>query len=305
MIEPSGYSHCAYAESLSEFGTARALQNCGGWILERPIFSSPHRDATGCYPLFMCQHWDELESDLNGLDGLVSLSIVADPFGNYDLGYLRRCFRDVVRPFKTHYVVDLTRGRGRISAHHRRNLRRALRLSVVVTCDLPMNVEQVWLSLYDGLVSRRAVSGMAAFSHRALQQQLAVPGAIVFQALHSSIPVGMHTWYIDHGVAYYHLGACNDLGYTTGASFALMDFALDYFSEHNVSWLDLGGSAGLADDESTGLARFKRGWATDTRTAYFCGSILNKDAWVELLRGHEYDSCKYFPSYRATPLISE
>ena len=299
MTEHTGYMHRKYAESLSEHGEVRFLQKSGSLILERQIPESPYRDAIGCYPLFACSDWDHLESDLNELDGLVSLSLVADPFGNYELEDLRRCFRDVIRPFKTHYVVDLTRGRHHISPHHRRNIRKAARFLDVTKCDSPKRLEPLLQSLYDGLLARHKICGIAAFSHQALQRQLGVPGLVVFQAQHSSIPVGMHIWYVGGRVAYYHMGACDNLGYASGASFALMDFALDYFAERTVTWLNLGGAPGLDDDASSGLARFKRGWATNTRTVYFCGRILNPGAWADLLPVRGDANNLYFPQYRA------
>jgi len=36
----------------------------------------------------------------------VCLSLVTDPFGDYDEAYLRQCFPDVVIEFKQHFIVD-------------------------------------------------------------------------------------------------------------------------------------------------------------------------------------------------------
>ena len=97
----TGYLHSKYAESLGEFGTPRKLPRCGGWILGRQIPGSPHHDAMGCYPLFVCQDWGQLQSDIEALDAeIVSLSLVTDPFGNYDEQLLGLCFPDVLIPFK-------------------------------------------------------------------------------------------------------------------------------------------------------------------------------------------------------------
>jgi hypothetical protein len=52
----------------------------------------------GCYPLFACQEWSQLNADLEGVAGeLVSLALVTDPFGEYDLTDLRGCLRIVYR----------------------------------------------------------------------------------------------------------------------------------------------------------------------------------------------------------------
>src|SRR5215510_12316622 len=109
----NGYAHADYAAALAEFGSPRLLPGCGGWILERPIPRTPYRDAMGCYPLFACPDWPRLRDDLETLgDDLVSLAVVADPFGEHDPAYLRTCFPDVVVPFKEHLVVDLARSPG-------------------------------------------------------------------------------------------------------------------------------------------------------------------------------------------------
>src|SRR4026209_724846 len=106
----NGYSHPAYAASLAEFGKPRALPRSNGWILERPISPTPYRDAMGCYPLFACDDWSKLDSDLEQLaDDIVSLAIVADPFGAHDPEQLRKCFSTLVTPFKEHLVTDLSR----------------------------------------------------------------------------------------------------------------------------------------------------------------------------------------------------
>src|SRR2546427_3287141 len=124
----TGHMHPLYAGSLREFGHPRKLPHSGAWILERPIHKSPYRDAMGCYPLLACENWQDLETDLAGLeDELVSLAVVTDPFGNYTVPHLRRCFNHVVRPFKEHFIVDLSRPlESYVQEHHRRNARKAL-----------------------------------------------------------------------------------------------------------------------------------------------------------------------------------
>lgn len=108
----AGYLHPRYAQSLAEFGTPRELPRSGGWILERQIPEFSYHDAMGCYHLFACRDWSELYADLEDIGNgneLVSLPLVTDPFGEYDLAYLRQCFRDVVVAFKAHFIIDLSR----------------------------------------------------------------------------------------------------------------------------------------------------------------------------------------------------
>src|SRR5207244_6057978 len=102
----AGYSHQLYADSLAEFGSPIHLARCDGWSLKRQVPGSEEVDAMGCYPLFTCDDWEFLRADLDGLsEGLVSLALVTDPFGDYSESYLRECFRDVVIPFKEHFVA--------------------------------------------------------------------------------------------------------------------------------------------------------------------------------------------------------
>ena len=125
----SGYLHPAYAESLAEFGTPYLLPASGGWLLKRPVPGVPYQDAMGCYPLFACRDWSQLGADLADIrTDLVSLALVADPFGIYEYTTLKRCF-DTVSPFKDHFIIDLSLPlRTFVSAHHRYRGRKARRV---------------------------------------------------------------------------------------------------------------------------------------------------------------------------------
>jgi hypothetical protein len=116
-----GYMHSDYAASLSEFGEPHELHRCGGWVLKRRIPQFELYDAMGCYPLFVCKNWSQLHLDLEEIGSdLVSLALVTDAFGECDEIYLRRCFRDIVNPFKEHFIVDLRYPMEAIvCAHHR------------------------------------------------------------------------------------------------------------------------------------------------------------------------------------------
>jgi Acetyltransferase (GNAT) domain len=294
---PGGYADPGYAASLEEFGSPRPLSRCGGWLLERPIAGFSHRDAMGCYPLFACRDWSRLPEDLDGLgEDLVSVVLVADPFGAGP-EFLRRCF-DLVMPFKEHCVVELTRSSpGNPSSHHRRYSRRALREHIVERVAHPTEFAAEWTTLYGSLIERHGIRGIPAFSPRGLARQLAVPGLVVWRAEREGKTVGATLW-LQHGdVAYYHLGAYAEAGYRSRASFALFSTAIEGFAAMGVRWLDLGGGAGTrataADD---GLTRFKRGWATSSRTVYLCGRVLAPEIYRRLTES--LPQTGYFPAYR-------
>jgi hypothetical protein len=292
----SGYLHRAYAESLREFGAPLALEQCGGWLLKRAIPQTRDYDAMGCYPLFACEDWSKLHLDLQQLnDELVSVSIVADPFGDFDTGYLRECFRDVVKPFKQHFVIDLEQPlESFVHPHHLRNVRKASQLVQVERCEEPQECLDDWTNLYQTLIDRYNITGIAAFSRASFNGQLSVPGISAFRAVENGVTVGMLLWYEQVNRAYYHLGAYSDRGYEAGASFALFDYAIRYFCSRQLKWLNLGAGAGTSNSDS-GLARFKQGWSNGVRTAYFCGRIFARDKYQQLSARTGTD---YFPAYR-------
>ncbi|MCL4499872.1 MAG: hypothetical protein M1335_06500, partial [Chloroflexi bacterium] len=74
--------------------------------------------------------------------------------------------------------------------------------------------------------------------------------------------------------------------------------ALDYFSSTGVKWLDIGSGPGLHCDGADGLSRFKRGWSTTSRMAYFCGRILNRPRYLEIAGARPATGTGYFPAYR-------
>jgi len=298
----NGYSHPAYAASLAEFGNPRALPHSKGWILERPIVATPYRDAMGCYPLFACDDWSKLDSDLDELGSdLVSLATVADPFGAHDPAHLRKCFPTLVTPFKEHLVTDLSRSPDSVVApSHRRKARKALERLDIESGDDARRFGDEWIKLYANLIQRHGIRGLSAFSANSLMAQLAVPGISMFRAICGKETVGMTLWYTDREVAYYHLGAYSDRGYELEASFALFWRALEYFSSRPLRWLDLGAGAGIATaDRADGLTRFKRGWSTGTRTAYFCGRIFDQSKYDEAMKIRNVTASDYFPAYRA------
>lgn len=241
-----------------------------------------------------------MQADLEDLGNeVVSVAIVTDPFGAYDQAQLRECFPDIVFPFKLHFVADLNRTpESFVSAHHQRNARKGLQNITVEMCANPAQVLDDWGSLYAKLTARHKIGGLSAFSREAFAKQLAVPGVTVLRALSGGETVGMTLWYAGDTLAYYHLGAYSDAGYELRASFALFWRAIEHFKGAGLSWLSLGAGAGLSSS-ADGLSRFKSGWSTETRTAYFCGRIFDRDKYEELVRLKRMPLTNYFPAYRA------
>ncbi len=294
----SGYSHPLYAASLADFGNPILLPRARSYVLKRQIGEQPLWDAMAPYPLLMCEDWSGLTDDLAGLSGeIVSITAVADPLGDHDDATLRAAFPDLMRPYKDHYVVDLTvEADDHISSHHRRNTRWARERVAVERCPEPKLWLSEWTDLYRNLVDRHQVSGVADFSPRAFELQFDIPGLQLFRATASGTTVGMLMWYATGDRAYYHLGAYNDDGYRLKASFALFDTAIEWFRNGDYRRLLLGAGAGVVSEGADGLSRFKRGWATGSATAYLCGRVLDDAAYARLSRKASNDG--FFPAYR-------
>ncbi|MBA3607381.1 MAG: GNAT family N-acetyltransferase [Chthoniobacterales bacterium] len=299
----SGYSHPAYADSLTEFGRPRFLPACGGWVLERAIPGAAARDAMCCYPIFSCRDWTSLPSDLEALDDdLVSLVMVTDPFGNYSETLLASAFPDLVLRFKEHFVTDLQPGPNSfVTSHHQYYARKALEKVTVTRCHDPLEALDEWSDLYAALVARHQLSGIKAFSRSVFATQLGVPGMVMLRAQHEGETVGAHLWYEEGEVAYSHLTASSPSGYELMAAYALSWRALEYFAG-KVRWLDWGAGAGLTASESDGLSRFKRGWANDRRAAYLCGRVCDRLRYDKLAAAKGDASRAYFPAYRIDEL---
>lgn len=295
----TGYAHAGYAASLQEFGAPRLLHGCDGWILERSIPETPYGDAMGCYPLFACRDWSQLPADIEALnEDLVSAVLVTDPFGDYTEESLRYTFRDLVVPFKEHFIVDLTADPETfIHSHHRRNARKSLEVISVEKCEPADSIDD-WTDLYANLAARHDIRGIARFSESSFALQAKVPGAVMLSATHEGQTVGMTWWFVCNGVGYYHLGAYSDIGYELRASFALFWRAIELFRATGLRWLDLGAGAGVANDAQDGLSRFKQRWSTETRTAYLCGRILDQTRYSEIATAKGVAATDYFPTYR-------
>jgi hypothetical protein len=304
IVNPNrhGYAHPDYAASLSEFGTPIHLERADAWILKRSIPDSAYVDAMGTYPLLFCGDWRSLGEDLTNLPPeIVSFAAVTDPFAACDERLLQSMFH-IVKPFKEHFVTDLELPVERIvSKSHQQNVRRALRNVNVDVCNRPEDFIREWLTLFSNLVERHQIRGMKAFSHKAFETQFRIPGLVMFRATERGTEdvLGHDLWYEQGDVAYGHLVAFSQKGYSLRATYATKWHVLDYF-RGRVHFLHLGAVAGTdaAHPASQGLAHFKNGWATGRKQNYFCGRILDMSAYAELSGTNAVDQSSYFPAYR-------
>ncbi|MGI9285954.1 MAG: GNAT family N-acetyltransferase [Pseudomonadales bacterium] len=295
----TGYLHPLYAASLAEFGDPRQLPSSGGWILQREIpGTNSLYDGMGTYPLFCCPDWSKLKYDLKALtNDLVSLSLVTDPFGDFNLSDLEDSF-DKVIPFKKHFVADMsTPVNELVSKRHRSDARRSLRKVVVEVSDNPYAYLDEWIELFSVLEKRHKIKALRAFSRNAFAAQLQVPGLVMFKAVLGNELVGLDLWYVQDDVAQGHLAAFSPAGYETHASYATKWTLIEYF-KGKVSWINFGGAPGGSADDGKGLGHFKRGWSNTTQMAYFCAKVLNPELYSKLDAAVGSHTDDYFPSYR-------
>jgi GNAT acetyltransferase-like protein len=298
MAPVLGYAHPRYAESLSEFGQPLRLQHSRGSLLRRRIRGSDAEDAMGCYPLFACGDWEGLSSDLDRLEGLVTVTLVTDPFGDFDVRLLRKVFPDLATPFKEHFVLDLAGARfATISRHHQRYVRASLRKVKIELCQPPSAWIDAWCDLYRDLSTRHGLHGIRAFSRKAFELQLETPGMVAFRAMVADRVVGMHLWFHAGEVCHSHLIACSADGRRLRAAFAMHWTAVEHFTPV-ARWLNLGGAAGTTTGVDDGLVRFKRGWSSTTRQTFLCGRILDPSKYRALTMDGDGKSAGYFPAYR-------
>lgn len=296
----SGYASPEYAHSLAEFGTPVALPDAGSWLLARDVPGGDDwKDAAGCYPLTCCQRWEGLPLALAKLEGeIVSVAMVADPAAGVAMELLRDCFPDVCYHYKDHYFADLSQPLDSfVASHHRRNARKAAQAVSIERLRQPAEQLETWKGLYANLVLRHSIQGIAAFSPAAFAALMRVPGLRVYVARAGGEVVGMLLWLIQNDVAYYHLAAYSEAGYELKASYALFWQSLETLAADRLSWAALGGGAGV-HSASEGLARFKQGWSTETRPAYFCGRIVDRQRYGELVALAGGGASGYFPAYR-------
>lgn len=293
-----GFAHPGYADSLAEFGTPRELPRCGGWVLERPIPGTSCLDAMGCYPLFVCRDWTQLPEDLAALESdVVCLSLVTDPFGQFDVDLLRRCFDKVV-PFKEHFIADLDKPANTfVSSHHRYYTRKALRNVTIDICEEPIRYLEEWTELYGGLVKKFNIKGIRAFSETAFKRQLSIPGTVMFRALHGGTTVAAHLVFVQNEICYGHLVGINPSGNELLASYALYWTEIEYFAG-KARWFDWGAGAGISSGNGNGLTQFKRGWSSEARPTYFCGRVFNRERYDDIRTATGNMDTDYFPAYR-------
>ncbi len=291
-----GYADPGYTESLAEFATVRQLPASGGAVLVRPVPVGDGLDAIGPYPVFDCREWSALPQDVSALrGGLISLVLVTDPFAADAHDAVLAAGADVVRTYKEHYVVDLRTPSDEVGRpSRRRTAARALEgLEVDAVAGTAADARE-WAQLYEHVVRRHEVSGIASFSTGSLAAQLALPGAELLTARRGGELVAAQLCLRRGDVVYSHLASSSPVGYRLRAMHGLDLFALGHFAR-SARWFDFGGGSGGPDD---GLAAYKQSWSTGTRQTWLAGWVLDRAAYERIAGPGAVDDGAYFPRYR-------
>ncbi len=295
----TGYLSAAYAQSMAGQGRPLPLPQSGATLVVRPIPGNDEEDAAAPYPLLLCASWAGLAADIAALPpALVSLAVVTDPFANCDEGELRRAFNHIVRPYKLHYIIDLTRPLESFAdRHHLGCARSALKKLVIEHCTAPLDHFEDWMGLYENLIARQGLRGAGIMSRDSLRAQFQVPGFRLFRASQRGRTAGMIAVMETADHAYFHLGAYSAEGYRLKTSYALVRGIIDHYRHAGFSAMSIGGGAGAFGADDTGLTSFKRGFSSGSLMTYFCGHVIDAGRYASLA-AMPPGAMDYFPAYR-------
>lgn len=286
-----------YAKSLNHWAEPLFIPAWNNWVMVKPIESDLY-DACSPHPISILTPDTDIEAGLSFLKdkGLVSLILVLDDFHRPDLTSLGNYF-DVVRPFKTHYIYNPSKGPILYDKHHRYELRQARKDLRTAPLDLKVHLSE-WMGLYKQLVTHHQLSGLHDFQeahHKALSN---LDGIVAFGAWAGDELVSCHIWAYEQGYAHSHLAASNATGYKTRAAYAVNDEAINFFKDAKL--LNFGGGAGYSQNDADGLSKFKKGFSNQTASAYICGAVLNQDRYTDLINRRSLtEKTDFFPAYRA------
>jgi len=296
----TGYFNKKYAQAVVQKPDIIYFPKSEGFLIQRAIKESNFIDLINCYPLFCCNHWEHICTEISLLpDNIVSTCLIIDPFADLPLKKLANYF-DIFKLFKPHYVVNFNKNR-QPSKHHRQEIKRAYAKNIVIThCQEPLDFLDVWYQLYLNLIKKHQITENKIFSKSLFFNQFEILGFYAFRATINDLTIAMSLWYVSKSFAYYHQNANSSMGYKTGASYALMDYSLNFFEKIGVTKALLGSSAGLKYSKNDGLSKFKSGWVNEILSSYIAGKINNPEMYEKLLKqAITKKPHNFFPAYRS------
>lgn len=294
------YATLEYAASLAHVGRPIVVPSWGTHVIAREIGDSGGReDVVGCYPITVLAPDADVAAGLADLrtQGFVTVGLVVDDVHRPPVADLEAAF-DFVRPFKTHHVFRREHGPFAPDKHHRYEIKRARARVEAVRIDLAQHLD-AWGALYATLAGRHALAGTHDFSRDAFARLSRIEGVEAIGGFVDGRLVCCHLWVVHDTVAHSHLMASDEVGYRTGAAYAVNEASIRLIERAAV--FNFGGGAGVEEKADDGLARFKRGFANATALARFCGAVLDPSACDALVRRTNTVGATYFPAYRSAP----
>jgi len=295
-----GYLSPAYRDSFRPFGEVLTLPGSGLHVLKRPL-PDGHHDLVGLYPFSRCPSWAGLAGDLDSLrgSGAVALSLVSDPFRK-DEAVAAMSGWAVCRPFKAHWVVDLTgdwrAGRSRKTRYY---AAKGCAAQEVFVSDDPAGFAKEFWTLYAETADRLDMGPLQRFTPGIVAAHLALPDVLLVIARTAEGPTGAMIAIENAQNAYIHLIGTTARAARLHTGAAMYHVALERLEARGCRMVSLGGGAGLANDPEDGLYRFKKRWATEARTTYLGGAVLDPDAYAALSAASGCAAGDFFPAYRA------
>lgn len=285
------YADPAYAATACAAGDA--VLPVAAWggaaVVLRQVPETGFRDAAGPYPLLPFDPAWDVAAGLEEIAaaGAISLVLVADPLS--PPATMDRFTHQVA--YKRHHLV--LGGEYRPSEHHRREIRRAAARAEAVEIA-PAEAEADWTRLYGNLAARRGfvLDDAARFAPQALRRF----GLRLFAVRERGAMTAMALWLSLDDRAWYHLGAADDAGRRSGASYLALDLSIRTLLADGIDRLVLGGGLAPIGAPPCGLDRFKAGFGNAMRPSTLLGAVLDARAYAALGGG---ERSGFFPSYRA------
>lgn len=310
----TGYLSKAYADSFKEFGQIVPLGKDYRYLLERPIDSTEYKDLVSLYPLYCAPPEHTFRYLENTSTPHITTTLITSPLID-PYPYFQERDLVIVKPYKTHYIVNLTK-QYHCSHYHWNKVHEFAESGHEVNIRIlyPHNVidyAQHFYKLYKVLCKKRKIEGLIAFSELAMIRQFQTPGLIVFEVLDtvrnlnkdspsynpnpSGLPMAIRTFMIQGNDIYYHLAAqtYKCIKVAPGFSQAVHYAAIMYAKQLGLENMVLGGVPDGA--ESSGLKDFKEGFATHTRQNHICMKIHNPKVYEQL---KPFPMSPFLPAYR-------
>jgi hypothetical protein len=295
-----GYLSQEYAFSFREFGEVINLPRSGLPLIKRKINDHLH-DYVGLYPLSFCKDWSLVGDDLDLLRGNegVSVVFVTEPFAERvvqsSLAGWTLC-----RPYKNNVVVNLMEDwKGKRTKKVRWETKRGRRLQQIQVVPGTSSQAELFWSLYWLSANRHKMGQMQRMSLKMIAEQLDVEGSFITLASNETGFHGAMIFYNQGETAYLHLMGLSETAYSIGTTYAMWDASFEFLKSTGCKRVSVGGAAGLIDDESDGLFRFKQKWSEVRATTFICGEVLDEVKYRELVKLSGNSEGMFFPAYRS------